>query len=332
MKTPYQISNSLPRRPSWPICSAENPVIAIAVSDLHLSHEPPRSRKVESDWYRVMRRHLWKLRQAVSFYSVPLLLSGDIFDTPYEPAELVNFVIQNLPEGPIYSVAGQHDLLHHNYADRRKTPYWTLVQAGTLINLEPGEVVQPEKSHLALVGFPWGTKPHGMRHPYAISRVPVALVHRYVWMGPFKYKNAPEDHSVKMLKKQMPEFKTIVCGDNHKGFYSEKGSCKLLNCGAFIPRRSDERNYVPRIGLIRKDGTVKFKLLSTDRDKWLDPKELLEEISTLIDIAPLLGELGKLSKQGVDYLEMLQRAAENKKFSKRTRSLIKEMREALSNA
>jgi hypothetical protein len=56
-----------------------------------------------------------------------------------------------------------------------------------------------------------------------------------------------------------------VFGDNHKGFMV--GS-RLINCGTFLRRKSDERDYRPMVGLLYSDGHIEPHYLDTSADLW----------------------------------------------------------------
>ena len=107
------------------------PVAAIAISDLHLTLNTPSCR-AEKDWLEVMSGYFQQVKdyhqqvEGIPYGNVvPIICAGDVFDRPNPPIELVNWAIRTLPT--MYSVPGQHDLVHHNLSDIKKSAYWTLV-------------------------------------------------------------------------------------------------------------------------------------------------------------------------------------------------------------
>ena len=90
-------------------------VLGIIVSDLHLRHKPAKARSDDKPWYRAMLRALNEVRHVRDEVGGELFYPGDIFHSPEEPVELVNFAIDNLLPG--YGIPGQHDLPFHNYGD-----------------------------------------------------------------------------------------------------------------------------------------------------------------------------------------------------------------------
>ena len=108
--------------------------IAILCSDLHLSHRPPLARAREPDWYEAMMHPLDELDDLTGD-NLPVICGGDVFDKWNSPPELINFALAELP-GTMESVAGQHDLPHHSWPERRKSAYWTLVESGKIKTLD----------------------------------------------------------------------------------------------------------------------------------------------------------------------------------------------------
>jgi len=294
--------------------------IAVGVTDIHCSHNPPKARKTD-DWYGAMRSVFLKLSKIRKKYKVPILCMGDLFHTWDEPAELINFLLKYIPD-EFYAIPGQHDLRDHSYEDIEKTAYWTLVKAGRVHNVEPGKPI--DVGSVTLHGFPWGSKL--LPTIGSKGRFNIAMVHKYVWDGHAKFAGAgAEDHVLPLLQ-TMTGYDMILTGDNHKQFEvnGQEGTL-LVNCGCALPRKTDERNFKPRMVLLFKDGSVRYIKLDQSKVKWVDHTESLKNLEEVIDIEPLLDKLGKLASKGIDYLKILRKAAENKNVSKRAKELIAEL-------
>ena len=87
--------------------------IAVAISDVHLSHTPPPARSEEPDWYEAMRRPLKQVEYIARRNEVPIICAGDLFHRWWSPPPLVNFAIKTCPK--MFAIPGQHDLQYHQY-------------------------------------------------------------------------------------------------------------------------------------------------------------------------------------------------------------------------
>lgn len=239
-------------------------VIGIVLSDIHLSHLPPKFRRAEPNWYAAMARTLGQVRSIVEEYSVPVICAGDIFDDGWRthkcPPELLNFAIKYLPR--MYAVPGQHDLPHHRYEDIMRSGYWTLVEAGIVKDIHPSSPV--EVGPLVLHGFPWGAKLKP-RQPTGDLATHVAVVHHYVWESEENgYHGAAREDHCTVLGVDVAGYDAVVFGDNHHGF----SHGILYNCGGLFIRKSDEEEHKPAVGILRRDGTITRRPLDTSQDKY----------------------------------------------------------------
>lgn len=250
-------------------------VIALAVSDIHLSHTPPRARSAEPDWYQAQDRYLSRLGALAEELKVPVLCAGDVFHKYNPPPELINWAIDKLP--PMIAVPGQHDMEHHQIGNLRKSAYWTLVKAGVITHIWPGEMVVTE-NNVGVVGFPWGTEPASLdkvrdNRARKVDHT-VALIHKYVWSTDgTKYDNAPVEARVTKLCRQMRGFDFIVSGDNHISFCDFEADVQTptaVNCGCLIPRRAEERCAPNVVWELKDNGSVSQVPLDGSEDKWID--------------------------------------------------------------
>lgn len=280
-------------------------VLAICVADIHLSHNPPAGRQAELSWYNAMDRYLWQLRELKLKHKCPILCAGDLFNTWKEPAELINFALDNLPE--MLTIPGQHDLPFHVYKDVHKSPYWTLVASGRTKHMEEGGVYYTPG--LRIMGFPWESKPRTWTHDKD-GRLKVAVIHGYVWKkGEGEHPAAKIEDHVNSRMKQFKGFDILIFGDNHMQFVYDKKPF-VFNCGCLIPRRQDERFQVPRVGLIKKNGTVEGHYLDNSEDKWSETTS--EEAAA---VAPdkyqkFIEDVKGLREKGVDFKARLRHAAQ----------------------
>lgn len=303
-------------------------VVALLVSDLHLSHRAPAFRSDEQDWYAAQARPLAQLRALQEQHQCPVIIAGDIFDDGWRPhrcpAELINFALGELPER-CYAVPGQHDLPYHSYEARDKSAYWTLVRARKIVNLAPGAPVPLEG--LVMHGFPWGqevkswtggsVKPFGLR---------VAVIHAYIWSPGSTYPDAPPEQHYKSWAPRLSGHDVAVFGDNHKPFEAwtkDWSGCRIYNCGGFQVRKSDERDHAPSVGLLYADGHVRRHPLDVSMNQYLEPEQLLERLERhKIDLEGFMRELEDLGATGLDFFEVLQQLLVSSKADDRVRRAL----------
>lgn len=249
-----------------------DPVIAILCADIHLQHTPPACRRNEPDWYAAMERSLCELAALAHDYDAPILCAGDVFDRWGSPPKLINFAIDCLP--PMYAIPGQHDLPNHRQDKEDASAYGTLVRAGVITPVVPGESVwirnrRGGEHDILVYGFPWGTPLIPRQSAGAEYSTMVALVHQFLWIGKETgYPGAPETGKMSAMEEHLFGWDTAVFGDNHKGFLAkqEAAGTIVLNCGTFYRRTTAEEAYRPSVGLLRRGGHVTRHYLDISKD------------------------------------------------------------------
>ena len=286
-------------------------VLAIFVSDLHLSHTPPIWRSCEEDWYALQERALKELQELRARHSFdygdvrrcPIFCAGDIFNSWSSPPELINFALEHLPK--MYAIPGQHDLPNHNIKEMHKSAYWTLVKAGKVMHID--DLVSVEKGML-LHGFSFGRKVRKVKTPEKNWKSKhIALIHQYNWVPKASYKKASTKGKVTRKRKEFKDYDIVVCGDNHIPFEKMIGDTLFWNCGGFMRRHSDEIKHRPRVGLLMEDGTMKsHRLKSYHDDKYIsvDPKS---DKQADMDLTELGNELLKLNDARFDFTVAVNR-------------------------
>jgi hypothetical protein len=256
-------------------------VLAVFASDLHISETAPVARSCEPDWLKAVERMLVELQRLwCGLKRPPIFYCGDVFHKWNVGPEAVNLAMAQLPQG--YAIAGNHDLPNHRYEDIKRSAYWTLVEANTVENLGPGEV-RPFDG-FSVQAFPWGSSvepPKKHPDPY-VERLPrVALIHDYCWTHGNEHPGAPLDKHVDAFAEKLQGYTAAFFGDNHSPHtttWTKPRPLTIFNCGCLIPRRSPERHYRPRVGLLLSDGSVRENFLDTSKDLWLDPEETARKV------------------------------------------------------
>jgi DNA repair exonuclease SbcCD nuclease subunit len=275
-------------------------VIALLIADIHLSQKAPVARSSEGDWYVAMERYLKQVRELKRINGdCAILCAGDIFDKWNAPPEVINFALDKLPDDMI-CIPGQHDLPLHNIGDISKSAYWTLKKVGKIIHIGTGMKVSiPD---FVVWGFPYGSQV--VQYEGKDSRVKIAMVHDYCWIQGSDYPGAPKEKRLGYRSKSLAGYDVSVFGDNHKGF----SVGPVFNCGALIPRSSDESNYRPRVGMLHDDGVVITHTLDTTEDCWLvDDSSLRQEQEDDVGLKNLVTELNELEQSTLDFRQAMKR-------------------------
>lgn len=297
--------------------------VAVLCGDLHFSHKPPLARSLEPDWYATQANYCRQLREIVeresweSSFRVPLICSGDVFDTWNQPPELINMLIRELPN--MFAVPGQHDLPYHRYEDIRRSAYWTLVGAGVITDLKPGEPVSI--GWVRLHGFPWGFDPQPMKGPHPTLALEVAVCHRYLWTRGTGYEGAPEDRLYKATRPLLEGYNVAHFGDNHQTIVKGEGEPAVFNAGSFMRRKADEKDHRPCVGLVYADGSIVAEYLDTSGDKILNATEV-EQVVNSLGAETLVETVMNLADAAVDFGEVIDRLLERKKVPDRVKQLV----------
>jgi hypothetical protein len=224
----------------------------------------------------------------------------------------------------MYAIPGQHDLPNHSYDQMHRSTYGTLVAAGKIINLPPGEPFRFRKGHgndYYVTGFPWGSE---ITPGFLGDDWHYALVHKYIWTKGTGFPGAPEESRLRNIRDQFKHYKAVIIGDNHQAWDYEVESF-FFNCGTFMRRKLDERHYRPRVGLLHQSGVVSSKYLDCQEDKFIDTGDIERALEVAFDGADFLGELSKLGKKLVDFREAVEQFCVKNGISDNVKKIISEV-------
>jgi len=297
-------------------------VIAILCADIHLSANPPRARREEIDWFQAMKRPLDQVAELSSFYNAPILCAGDVFDHWKAEPHLVNFALRHMPE--MYATPGQHDLPLHNIDLIEKSAFWTLCLSGRIVPVITKEPVVA-RNGLIIHGFPWGRKLRPLEKKVK-GKFHVALVHDFFWRKGYTHPKAPRSQHMSKYKELAAGYDAIVFGDNHKGFEASLDGVPAWNCGTLMRRREDDKEYLPRVGLLCDSGRILTHSISAKNEKFKTIEEDFEgeRRTTTSDMADLLHGLKEAQAQNFDYVEAVEFLMEKYSVKNQVRKILLE--------
>lgn len=283
-------------------------VVAIAVSDIHLSHTPPAARAAEEDWYFAQWQYFEALSKLVHEHGCEyVLVAGDIFDRWNPPPKIINAAIhwfQGLG-ATCLAVPGQHDLPFHGAVRVAESAYHTLCAAKAIEDISGRTATANFDGGLLFTGFEWNRPLLEVPQGEALR---IAVVHKYCWKGAYKHPQAKAADHFGEHAECLAGFDVAVFGDNHKHFIDTSGAPIIVNCGGFMRRKSDEKDNTVAATLIYSDGTVEAVPLETKQpEQWVE-----SDLSPHIEnpkVAAYVQALGEVELLGLDYTEALEQAA-----------------------
>ena len=260
------------------------------------------------------------------------MIAGDIFDKWKVSPDTVNRAIEMFHgfDENVYAVPGQHDLRHHNYADLKETSYWTLVKAKVITDMKALHAHPIYDSGKSLIFHPfWWRKEVTPRKTNLPEDFHIAVVHKYIWAANCGYQGAPEEAHLTSYRKALKGYHLAVFGDNHKGFYSTirygQSRTWVVNCGGFMHRKSDEKDYEPAHAVMYEDGTVEM-VSSGFEAQWVE--DVVKEVKKgQRDVESLLEVLTNLGEQSLDFREAMNRYMEQEGIGQGVRKIVLEAME-----
>lgn len=243
----------------------------VQCADLHIRGEAPICR-IDDDWLDAQRKNVRFIVDEANRRKLPLLLLGDIFQTPRTATAAVNMLIRELKRCKygIKILPGNHDLPQHNYELIQESSLGTILHS--FEELKDGE------------GFT--ASPFGLDKP---SEEPIRFLHRLVF--PDEQSRPVEEcgQTAQDILDEFPQQKWIFVGDYHHKFHYENEGRHVVNTGCLNIQVSDMADYKPNIAVVDTDaGTVEWVEVPQPSgvvcsDHLVAEKEREERISALIE-------------------------------------------------
>lgn len=268
-------------------------------------------------WYAAQARPLIEVEALALKYDCRVVAAGDIFDRWNSPPELLYFAIEHL-DGWV-CIPGQHDLPNHEYAARNRSAYGVLSRCGKILDIpgdnSPTQIARDVYMH----AFPWDhpVVPLPQREPGA--KIHIAVVHAYIWATGSGSPGATlPGNLAPAWEDRLAGYDAAVFGDNHKGFRYKN----IWNNGTLMCRKSDERDYRPRVGLLHDDGHIEAHYLDTSQDKWVDDLESARTAEHILDSTEFIDGLRGLGNDSLDFRDYVRRYVLERGIAGRTRDLV----------
>jgi DNA repair exonuclease SbcCD nuclease subunit len=203
----------------------------IVTADWHLRKDKPRCR-LDKDWLQTQKEVIEFVYKLALDYGANILISGDILHRSKVSEEILNMFLDIAIDSVIktYILAGQHDLLFHNWNNLNKSSFgilWNIIQ-GNKTSLKDAKQIA-NANHF---GENYNKKNK------------IVMLHRLVYE-----KSVPgfidDGITAGELLKQYPGAKYIITGDNHSGFVYKNKNRYVINPGCLTIQASDKIGYKP---------------------------------------------------------------------------------------
>jgi len=175
--------------------------------------------------------------------AIPIFVAGDLGHRPQWPNWLLEKFINKMNQysANIILCFGQHDIPQHNVELISTSAVGVLLESHYVISAEYWD-----EQYVA--AFHYGERIKKSIPPKG-EKVEMALAHQMV------VENQPDDYpgqvadNAKSLLKRFPQYRLILCGDNHKPFVVEHEGRILVNPGSMMRSTADQTDHKPRVYL-----------------------------------------------------------------------------------
>lgn len=240
-----------------------------------------------------------------------MFISGDIFHKAQPEVKLLNEAIKQFREfgkDAVYAIPGNHDLYGHNYELLNHSGYYNLMVSNCIQDIA-GTCTYQDNGFIYF-GQIYG-KPIQEPSKHLNKTNVVAIMHQYCYSEEYtahaQRKNS--DHvSLLHLDLLRKKYKVAFVGDNHQQFVSQTKQTTVVNCGAFINRRSDERHFEPKYYVLYDDLSVIKRKVDISKDLWEEEKEAKKLSADNSRYDELITLLGKARDVVDDFDKLVKRA------------------------
>ena len=204
---------------------------AIISSDWHIRADRPRCR-IDENWEETQSSVVEEIINICNKYNCPLIITGDLFDTPNVPARLIVMLIEQFSKinKKVHFLAGNHEMPYHSIDNVENSAIGIL----NSLAREHNKIVDGMSEYGEWAYF--NSKIKG-------KKTGLLFIHRLVFEN---IKSMPPNVNAitaQDLLKEYPDMKYIFVGDNHGTFHYEKNGKHVINPGTIIKQSINEKSY-----------------------------------------------------------------------------------------
>lgn len=242
---------------------------AIITADFHLRADRPRCR-TDEDWVATQEVVLAYISQEASRRKCPILIVGDLYDTPTVPDRIklmfLKFVAMS---GRVGFMPGNHDLLYHNTDNIDSSSIglsWQLASMGTdfLDSLSSWGCWKPFDAGEA----------KDSRNPKGQN---ILFLHQLTFPSAKDLPPNVEAATAGELLAEYPDKNWIFTGDMHKSFHYEKKGRHVVNPGCITRQVADMKDYQPIVYYVDTEAELVEEIALPDTAELVDDSYLRSE-------------------------------------------------------
>ena len=286
----------------------------ILAADLHIRSDRPRCR-IDEDWEKTQELMIKEIVSIANEYKVPLIITGDLFDTPNIPSRFIVMLIEqfNKINTTVHFLAGNHELPYHSLDN--------------INNSSIGIFSALSKKHSKIIeGMDdFGTW-HHFNSEYKENKTGLLFMHELIFENS---KSIPPNVNAKTAQDILDEHKKmkwIFTGDNHKCFMFNNGGRYVINPGCAIRQKTDEQDYKPSILYVNTEKEKIKRIYLSDDIMMVDDNYIIEEKAKIDRITSFVEKIKKNENVSLDFIENIENSIKiNKKLNKDTVKMIREL-------
>jgi DNA repair exonuclease SbcCD nuclease subunit len=279
----------------------------ILTADWHLKYQKPRCR-LDENWKETQKKAIEEIKDIANKKDSDLIIVGDIFNSPHQPAEIVNMVIDVLKqvENNVYIFPGNHDLPFHSYENEHKSSYGILKRTFD-------ELTRFDNPNIPLNTI----LTHELIFPNDKAR-------------PIKEIGKTAEELLEEILKEYSEVKWIFVGDYHHSFHFEKNGRHVINPGCIIRQAADFINYQPIVYYVDTEKEVVEALPLSDTGNMVTDEYITAENERENRIQSFIESIKNNSGITLDFIKNLENKLKSNKLEGDCKEILIEIIEEVS--
>jgi DNA repair exonuclease SbcCD nuclease subunit len=286
----------------------------ILAADLHIRSDRPRCR-IDENWEETQRLMLEEIINHANKYNCPLMITGDLFDTPNIPARFIVMVIEEFSKinKKVHFIAGNHEMPYHSIDNIENSS----IGIFNVLAKEHNKIVDGMSEY-----GEWGYFNSKIRG----KKTGLLFIHRLVFENIKTIPPNVEAITAQDLLKEYPDANWIFLGDNHTTWYYNKNGKHVLNPGCTIRQKTDEQKINPSIYFVDTEKEIVERILLSDNKNLVDDNYLRNEEEKVSRIEAFVEGIKKNGKISLSFTDNLENAIQkNKSLDDETIKVIREL-------